>query len=327
MKYDVFISYRRENGFLMAQVIHDRLEEKGVHCFLDLEELRSGKFDEKILFAIQEAHTFILILPKNALNRCSNEDDWVRIEILEAVRCKKTIIPVMYDGFKWPKKWKEGIPDAIRNLDKMNGVSGSQEYLPAMIDKIIHYMPQEEIQNNMDFTKKEKELSIRTEDYFYEMLDRLDGNVLVDMAFHAGAEWRQVSAKVKLLNQILESGFKLRVLVNGAETVGDLTESMRQPLKKYRGYDESIEDWYELMALYPTTLEVRVSTVPLLHRMYIIHGNFDGAVNIRYYTYGNHIPDKDFCLNFEMGSKEYELYYGEFEYLWSNSDAYKSKQF
>lgn len=31
MQYDAFISYRRENGFLMAQVIRDRLEEKGLH--------------------------------------------------------------------------------------------------------------------------------------------------------------------------------------------------------------------------------------------------------------------------------------------------------
>ena len=131
----------------MAQVIRDRLKEKGINCFLDLEELRSGKFDEKILLAIQEAHTFILILPQNALNRCSNENDWVRREVLEAVRCNKTIIPVMYDGFKWPKKWNENIPEEIRNLEKMNGVSGSQEYLPAMINRIISYMPQEKIGN------------------------------------------------------------------------------------------------------------------------------------------------------------------------------------
>ena len=69
--YDAFISYRRDNGFLMAQVIYDRLKERGINCFLDLEELRSGKFDEKILVAIQQAHTFILILPRNALDRKS----------------------------------------------------------------------------------------------------------------------------------------------------------------------------------------------------------------------------------------------------------------
>lgn len=73
----------------MAQVIRNRLEEKSIHCFLDLEELRSGRFDERILLEIQQAHTFILVLPKNTLTRCSNENDWVRREILEAVKYKK----------------------------------------------------------------------------------------------------------------------------------------------------------------------------------------------------------------------------------------------
>ena len=124
-RYDAFISYRRENGFLMAQVIYDRLKDKGIQCFFDLEELRSGKFDEKILVAIREAHTFILILPKNALTRCKNEDDWVRQEILEAVRCNKVIIPVMYDGFKWPRRWGAEFPEEFHGLEHMNGVSGS----------------------------------------------------------------------------------------------------------------------------------------------------------------------------------------------------------
>ena len=157
MGFDAFLSYRRENGFLMAQVIRNRLEEKSIHCFLDLEELRSGRFDERILLEIQQAHTFILVLPKNTLTRCSNENDWVRREILEAVKYKKNIIPVMYDGFKWPSKWNEKIPDEIRNLEKMNGISGSQEYLSAMIDKIISCMPQDKIKKHLSSgTAKER---------------------------------------------------------------------------------------------------------------------------------------------------------------------------
>ena len=84
-----------------------------------------------------------MILPKDALNRCVNDDDWVRREIIEAVRCDKVIIPIMYDGFEWPKKWNAEIPKEFYGLEKNNGVSGTQEYLPAMIDKIISYMPQE----------------------------------------------------------------------------------------------------------------------------------------------------------------------------------------
>ena len=326
MKYDAFISYRRENGFLMAQVIRDRLKEKGINCFLDLEELRSGKFDEKILLAIQEAHTFILILPQNALNRCSNENDWVRREVLEAVRCNKTIIPVMYDGFKWPKKWNENIPEEIRNLEKMNGVSGSQEYLPAMINRIISYMPQEKIGNRLITKEGKKYVASETVEFFKEMLQRVEAGVCVDMAFHAGNEWRQVSDKVKILTYILEKKIKLRVLANTSEDVYEITRSMTQPLKKYRSYEECLADWNELAVLYPETVEVRIPKVPLLHRIYIVRGNTDGAVNVKYYTYGNYIPDKDFRLTFEYGSKEYELYCGEFEYLWNNSEEYKLKE-
>ena len=299
MKYDAFISYRRENGFLMAQVIRDRLKEKGINCFLDLEELRSGKFDEKILLAIQEAHTFILILPQNALNRCSNENDWVRREVLEAVRCNKTIIPVMYDGFKWPKKWNENIPEEIRNLEKMNGVSGSQEYLPAMINRIISYMPQEKIGNRLITKEGKKYVASETVGFFKEMLQRVEAGVCVDMAFHAGNEWRQVSDKVKILTYILEKKIKLRVLANTSEDVYEITRSMTQPLKKYRSYEECLADWNELAVLYPETVEVRIPKVPLLHRIYIVRGNTDGAVNVKYYTYGNYIPDKDFRLTFE----------------------------
>ena len=44
--------------------------------------------------AIKEAYSFILILPKKALNRCANEDDWVRKENLATVKYSKIIIPV-----------------------------------------------------------------------------------------------------------------------------------------------------------------------------------------------------------------------------------------
>ena len=181
MLYDAFISYRRDNGFFMAQVIRDRLKEKGVYCFLDLEELNSGKFDTKILVAIKEAESFILILPKNALNRCADEDDWVRKEILAAVQYNKTIIPVMYDGFKWPKKWNENIPNEIRALENTNAISGTQEYLAAMIDKIISYMPE-----NIKIREIKKQENFSITEFFKNAFDRMKNVVSVDMAFHAG---------------------------------------------------------------------------------------------------------------------------------------------
>lgn len=326
MSYDAFISYRRENGFLMAQCVHDRLEEKGLHCFLDLEELRSGQFDEKILFAIREAHTFILILPKNALTKCSNEDDWVRKEILEAVRCHKVIVPVMYDGFKWPKKWNDSVPDEIKKLERMNGVSGSQEYFPAMIEKILSYMPQNEIRTRLKHRKAEKQIAADTVGFFWEMIQKFGDEACIDMAFHAGHEWRHTSNKVEILNHILTHGIKMRILANKSEDVYTITRSMTQPLKKYRSYEECLSDWYELAVSCPDNVELRVPNVPLLHRIYLIRGNASGAVNVKYYTYGNYTPDKDFRLTFEAGSSEYELYYREFEYLWNNAEKFNPRE-
>ena len=321
--YDAFISYRRENGFLMAQVIYDRLRDRGIQCFFDLEELRSGKFDEKILVAIREAHTFILILPKNALNRCKNEDDWVRQEIMEAVRCNKVIIPVMYDGFKWPRKWDEAFPEEFHGLENMNGVSGSQEYLPAMINKIINYMPQDAVREKaLEDVSGTRELPAGTISFFKESLRNLTEIQSVDMAFHAGVEWRQSSEKVEILNRLLENKIRIRIMANTGDVVGNVTKSMAQPLKKYLGYEKSLQDWHELSLQFPEYISVKVPDVPLLHRLYIVRGKDNGTANVKFYTYGNYKPEKDFRMAFKFGSKEYRLYAEEFDYLWNHSEDY-----
>lgn len=52
---------------------------------------------------------FLLILSRNALNRCSNSGDNVRQEILEALDRNLAMIPVTAEDFVWPDKMPEGI--------------------------------------------------------------------------------------------------------------------------------------------------------------------------------------------------------------------------
>lgn len=323
MKYDAFISYRRENGFLMAQVIRDRLRERGISCFLDLEEDRSGKFDEALLQAIDRAPNFILILPKNALARCENEDDWVRREILAAVKGSKTIIPVMYDGFKWPQKWREGIPEEIRQLQYQQGVSMSQEYLSAMIDKIINYMTGLDLHIQHSYPdKKAYHLPPKAVPFISRLISEKNNIQSIDMAFHAGAHWRRDSDKVDLLAEIIDKQLTLRVLVNSSQVAEQVCSHMRQPLKKYVGMDNCVSEWMELQDMYPSFVHVRVSRVPLMHRTYLIRcDDGSGAVNVKYYTYGNYTPEKDFRLCFDSDLPEYTLYADEFEYLWRQAAA------
>lgn len=110
MKYDIFISYRREGGNHTARTIKTELERRGYSVFLDFDELTDGVFDTRVLDAISSAPIFMIILSPHALDRCINENDWVRKEIEFAVKKGKHIIPVNPDSeFK----------DSLENLPEL----------------------------------------------------------------------------------------------------------------------------------------------------------------------------------------------------------------
>ena len=96
-KYDIFISYRRTGGAQYARILQLMLSQRGFKVFLDYDELKDGVFGKRIKAAIQEAPIFMLVLSKDSLDRCKNEDDWVREEILYALQGGKKIIPVNPD--------------------------------------------------------------------------------------------------------------------------------------------------------------------------------------------------------------------------------------
>lgn len=106
-KYDIFISYRRNGGAQYARILQLMLTQRGYKVFLDYDELTDGKFGEHIQDAIKEAPIFMLVLSKDALERCKNEGDWVRREIQLAIAEGKHIIPVN------PDNSFNGIPDDI----------------------------------------------------------------------------------------------------------------------------------------------------------------------------------------------------------------------
>lgn len=130
--YKVFISYRRDGGFALARLFYERLDKLGFHPFLDVEELRSGPFNDKLYTVIEECDDFIVILPPNGLDRCVNKNDWVRLEVEHAIKSGKNIIPVMINGFLWPSK----LPQSLKKLPYFNGVPASQEYFDASVEKL-----------------------------------------------------------------------------------------------------------------------------------------------------------------------------------------------
>lgn len=143
--YHVFISYRRDGGDDLAVLIKDRLTQLGFRVFLDVDSLRSGRFDERLIEVISNCTDFILVLPEHALDRCINDpQDWVRREISCALNSRRNIVPVMKRNFVFP----DNLPEDIAGVSKMHGVSANMEDFNSVMNRIVsqrlHSTPEEE---------------------------------------------------------------------------------------------------------------------------------------------------------------------------------------
>lgn len=133
-KYDVFVSYRRSSSD-SANLIATTLRAKGYRVFFDVESLRGGKFNEQLYEVIDNCTDFLLVLPENALDRCHDEEDWVRKEVLRAMAEKKNIIPIMLAGFDWPEVMPHGLEE-LRYYQALT--ASSNELFPLSMDKLAN---------------------------------------------------------------------------------------------------------------------------------------------------------------------------------------------
>ncbi len=312
MKYDAFISYRRENGSLMAKLLQEKLRGRRLRAFYDRDELQSGKFNEKIYTSIAESKNFILILSKDALDRCKDEEDWVRKEILKAVELKKEIVLIMCEGFQWPRQWDSAMPSEIVELKNVNAVGYSEEYMEAFLDKTVGFL------KNITVVDK----FVKTEEYFTEYLGGGTRVCRIDMAFHAGAMWHWEDIMSELLyDDIVGCGIKLRVLVNTEAAAEGIAMHMRSARREYISFADCLEKWRAFRDEYSELVEVRVCDIPLLRRYYSFYTEApsEDTVNVKHYTYANTHRDKNNQIILKPQAEHFELFRNEFEYLWNMS--------
>ena len=152
-KYDVFISYRRDGGDQTAKVIYDRLKDMGYHTFYDIETLRSGAFNTKLYSVIEKSNDVLVILSPGALDRCVNEDDWVRLEIAHAFQENKNVVPILLRGFTFP----DSLPEDIDKIRYQGGIQASVEFFDAFVDRLTTFLT-----SKPDFIRKvNKNLTLR----------------------------------------------------------------------------------------------------------------------------------------------------------------------
>ena len=135
---DIFISYRRKGGEVLAQLINENLIKKKYSVFYDIESLSSELFDERLFAEIESCTDFILILPEGALDRSiEDEDDWVRREIRHAIKHEKHIIPIFMRGFEFPNN----LPEDIQDVRRYNGIQfQTMDLFEAKIYRLCGYL-------------------------------------------------------------------------------------------------------------------------------------------------------------------------------------------
>lgn len=142
--YDIFISYRREDGAVLAEGFAMALASQGFHVFFDKQSIEIGReFPEEISGAIEESREFIAIVSasyfgENAagVRRICEEDDWVRKELALALQkaAKETlhIFPICVDC---QPPQEEALPEDLQKMASMNFLRYDKYY--DTFDKIV----------------------------------------------------------------------------------------------------------------------------------------------------------------------------------------------
>jgi hypothetical protein len=123
----VFLSYRRNTGSDFARLLKDRLESGGFEVFLDVDDLGTTQYAERLLEAIGKVQSVVVVLSPGSLNRVQDPDDLFTTEIAEALAAGKHIIPVSLPGFEMPSR-PSGLPKPIRNLLRINVIEYNRTF-------------------------------------------------------------------------------------------------------------------------------------------------------------------------------------------------------
>ncbi|MBW4504428.1 MAG: TIR domain-containing protein [Scytonema hyalinum WJT4-NPBG1] len=123
MSFDIFISYRRNDTRDQVSMIAETLSHEFL-VFRDSNSIHYGEeWPKEIETALSSAKVVLVIIGKNWFEvgqynkrRIDSEEDWVRKEILCALKQEKTIIPVLIDGMGMPVA--EALPENICKLSE-----------------------------------------------------------------------------------------------------------------------------------------------------------------------------------------------------------------
>lgn len=93
-KYDIFISYSRQDKDKVLPIVEQIKNKVGVDCWIDMTGIESGEqFEDTIITAIDKCKIVLFMLSDNSL-----ESDWTKREVYYAEGLGKRIVPILLNG-------------------------------------------------------------------------------------------------------------------------------------------------------------------------------------------------------------------------------------
>jgi hypothetical protein len=142
-KFEIFISYRRKGGYDTAKLIYDRLRMDGYSVSFDIDTLVNGNFDVELEQRVNDCKDFLLVLSPGIFDRFfasstdyDPENDWVRREIICALKTKKNVVPLALEGFVFPKS----LPPEVKDIKNKNAIDLYPKYFEAAYEKIKSFL-------------------------------------------------------------------------------------------------------------------------------------------------------------------------------------------
>ena len=116
----VFVSYRRANEALVGRLTDRLMGRYGQNAvFRDVSSLDYAvDFPDELAAAIRRCDVFLLAIGPDWAQRLEHPEDYVRLEVEQAVSERKKILPVLLDGVAMPKP--EDLPASIARITRLN---------------------------------------------------------------------------------------------------------------------------------------------------------------------------------------------------------------
>jgi len=146
MNAKLFINYRRDDTRHAAGRLYDRLTThfSDDQVFMDIDQIEPGEdFVEAINRKVSICDIAIVLIGPRWLHatdasgkrRLDDEEDFVRMEIVAALRRNIRVIPVLVDRAQMPRK--EDLPEALAPLSRRNAIELSETRFHADVNRLI----------------------------------------------------------------------------------------------------------------------------------------------------------------------------------------------